>query len=87
MQSSEKKKTLIGTVVSDKMDKAVTLQLEERKRHPLYKKFVTRHKKLKARDSKNEATVGDVVRVIETRPLAKEINWKVVEIIEKAQKG
>jgi len=82
-----KKKTFIGTVVSDKMDKVVTVQLEVQKRHPLYKKFVTSHKKVKARDEKNEAGEGDVIKMVETRPLSKETHWKVVEIIEKAQRG
>jgi len=82
-----KKKTFRGTVVSDKMDKVVTVQLEVQKRHPLYKKFVTSHKKVKARDEKNEAGEGDVIKMVETRPLSKETHWKVVEIIEKAQRG
>ncbi len=87
MGNKAKKKTFIGTVVSDKMDKVVTVQLEVQKRHPLYKKFVTSHKKVKARDEKNEAGEGDVIKMVETRPLSKETHWKVVEIIEKAQRG
>ena len=87
MGNKAKKKTFIGTVVSDKMDKVVTVQLEVKKRHPLYKKFVTSHKKVKARDEKNEAGEGDVIKMVETRPLSKETHWKVVEIIEKAQRG
>jgi len=86
-KSNTSKKTAIGTVVSDKMDKAVTVQIVIRKRHPLYKKFVTSHKKLKARDEKNEALPGDVVKIMETRPLSKEIHWRVIEIVEKAQRG
>ena len=78
------KKTVTGVVVSDKMDKTVTVQLEIRKRHPIYKKFVKSHTKLKAHDSKNEATKGDVVKVTECRPVSKEKTWRVVEILEKA---
>jgi small subunit ribosomal protein S17 len=69
------------------MDKVATIQLEIRKRHPLYEKFVTRHKKLKARNSSNEAVKGDVVKIIETRPSSKDVYWKISEIVEKAQKG
>ena len=87
MKSSVRKKTMIGTVISDKMDKAVTVQREIRKMHPLYKKFVTKHMKLKARDPNNEAVKGDVVKIMEARPLSKDISWRVVEIIEKAQRG
>jgi len=86
VKNSVRKKTVVGTVISDKLDKAVTVQWETRKIHPLYKKFVTKHKKLKARDDKNEASKGDVVKIMETRPLAKDICWRVVEVIEKAQK-
>ncbi len=82
-----KKKTIVGVVISDKMDKAITVQSETRKRHPLYKKFVVGHKKVKARDEKNEAHVGDVVRIVETRPVSREIRWRLVEIVEKAQRG
>lgn len=82
-----KKKSIIGTVVSDKMDKAITVESETRKRHPLYKKFVVGHKKVKARDEKNEAKVGDVVEIVETRPVSREIRWRLVEIIEKSQRG
>jgi len=86
VKNSVRKKTVIGTVVSDQMDKAVTVQWETRKIHPLYKKFVTKHKKLKARDDNNEAAKGDVVKIMETRPLAKDICWRIVEVVEKAQK-
>ncbi|MCK4852008.1 MAG: 30S ribosomal protein S17 [Candidatus Omnitrophica bacterium] len=69
------------------MDKAVTVQWEVRKIHPFYKKFITWHKKLKARDDGNEAAKGDVVKIMATRPLSKKINWRLVEIIEKTQRG
>ena len=84
---NSQRKTKIGTVISDKMTKTVTVQWETKKMHPLYKKFVVRHKKIKARDEKSEAKTGDVVKVVETRPLSKEVNWKVVEIVKKAHKG
>jgi small subunit ribosomal protein S17 len=87
VRSDKPKKTLTGTVVSDKMDKVATIQLEIRKRHPLYEKFVTRHKKLKVRNSSNEAVKGDVVKIVETRPSSKDVYWKITEIVEKAQKG
>ena len=82
--SKPNKKTVTGVVVSDKMDKTVTVELEIRKRHPIYKKFVKSHKKLKAHDEKNEVAKGDVVKVMECRPISKDKTWRVVEIIEKA---
>lgn len=81
------KKTLIGTVTSDKMDKTVVIEREIRKRHPIYKKFVKKYVKLKAHDEKNEASKGDVVKIMETRPISKGKAWRVVGIIEKAQRG
>ena len=85
--SKPNKKTVIGTVVSDKMDKTITIRWETRKRHPLYKKFVKKQTKIKAHDAKNEASIGDVVKVIETRPVSKDKCWRVIEILEKAQRG
>ncbi|MGB2599218.1 MAG: 30S ribosomal protein S17 [Candidatus Omnitrophota bacterium] len=85
--SSGQKKEIVGTVISDRMDKAVTVRWEVRKKHPLYKKYITWHKSLMAHDANNEATVGDTVKIRESRPLSKQISWKVVEIVEKAQKG
>lgn len=81
------KKTIVGTVISDKMDKTVTVQWETRKKHRLYKKFVKARTKIKAHDEKNEAQEGDLVKVIESRPMSKEKTWRVVEILEKAQRG
>jgi small subunit ribosomal protein S17 len=69
------------------MEKTVTVQVETRKMHPIYKKFVRSHKKFKAHDEKNEAAMGDMVTIKEIRPLSREKCWKVVEIIEKAQRG
>lgn len=85
--SKPNKKTIIGTVVSDKMDKTVTIEIETRKRHPIYKKFVKKHTKIKAHDEKNEAAMGDLVKVIETRPISKEKTWRIAEILERVQEG
>ena len=78
------RKERVGIVVSDKMDKTVVVAISERVKHPLYKKIVSRTKKLKAHDENNECRVGDKVLVTETRPLSKEKCWRVSEIIEKA---
>ena len=79
------RKTRVGMVVSDKMDKTVVVAVADRVQHPLYKKTVKRTYKLKAHDEINECGVGDKVRVMETRPLSKDKRWRVVEIIEKAK--
>ena len=79
------RKTRVGMVVSDKMDKTVVVAVADRVQHPLYKKTVKRTYKLKAHDEINECGVGDKVRVMETRPLSKDKSWRVVEIIEKAK--
>ncbi len=79
------RKTRIGTVVSDKMDKTVVVSIERRVQHPVYGKMVRRTKKLKAHDEQNEAKTGDTVRIMETRPLSKDKRWRVVEIIERAR--
>jgi len=76
---------MTGTVVSDKMDKTIVVAIEDRVMHPLYNKIVKRTYKLKAHDEKNECSVGDKVRVMETRPLSKDKRWRLVEIIQKAQ--
>ena len=78
------RKTRVGIVSSDKMDKTVVVSVRDRARHPLYKKIVNKTIKLKAHDENNECGVGDRVRVMETRPLSKDKRWRVVEIIEKA---
>jgi len=82
-----KKKTIIGTVISHKMDKTVIVEWERRKMHPIYKKFVKQLMKVKAHDSKNAAAVGDLVKIIECRPVSKEKTWRVVEILEQVQRG
>ncbi|HWP80086.1 MAG TPA: 30S ribosomal protein S17 [Terriglobales bacterium] len=79
------RKTRIGVVVSDKMDKTIVVAIENRVAHPLYKKIVKRTYKLKAHDENNECGVGDKVLVMETRPLSKEKRWRLVKIVEKAK--
>ena len=79
------RKTRVGKVVSDKMDKTIVVAIEEHVKHPLYGKIVKRTYKLKAHDEKNECAVGDTVRVMETRPLSKDKRWRLVEIIERAK--
>ena len=79
------RKTRVGKVVSDKMDKTVVVAIEDRVAHPLYKKIVGRTYKLKAHDELNSCGVGDKVKVMVTRPLSKDKRWRVVEIIEKAK--
>jgi len=79
------RKTRVGKVVSDKMDKTVVVAIEDRVAHPLYKKIVGRTYKLKAHDEANSCGVGDKVKVMETRPLSKDKRWRVVEILEKAK--
>ncbi|HEY8349682.1 MAG TPA: 30S ribosomal protein S17 [Clostridiales bacterium] len=79
------RKTRIGKVVSDKMDKTIVVAIETSVKHPLYKKIVKRTYKLKAHDENNECRVGDKVKVMETRPLSKDKRWRLVEIVEKAR--
>ena len=79
------RKTRVGLVISDKMDKTVVVAIEDRVAHPLYKKIVKRTYKLKAHDEQNACAVGDKVKVMETRPLSKDKRWRVVEIMEKAK--
>ena len=74
-----------GYVVSDKMDKTVVVELEYRTQHPLYGKIVKKHKKVKCHDENNECGIGDLVRIMETRPLSKTKRWRIVTIIEKAK--
>ena len=79
------RKTRVGVVVSDKMDKTITVEVEYRVRHPLYGKIMNRTTKIKAHDENNECGIGDTVRVMETRPLSHDKRWRLVEIIEKAK--
>jgi len=79
------RKTRIGQVVSDKMDKTIVVAVEDSVQHPLYKKTMKRTYKLKAHDENNECGIGDTVEVMETRPLSKDKRWRLVSIIEKAK--
>lgn len=85
MEERNLRKTRVGVVVSNKMDKTVVIAIKERVKHPLYGKIVNRTKTFKAHDEQNECGIGDTVRVAETRPLSKEKRWRVVEIVEKAK--
>ncbi len=87
MEGNERgyRKTRIGTVISDKMDKTIVVAIKTKKKHPLYGKTVNFTNKLKAHDEKNECGVGDRVRLMETRPLSKDKRWRMVEIVEKAK--
>ena len=85
MSDRNMRKTNVGRVVSDKMDKTIVVAIEDSVRHPLYKKIIKRTVKLKAHDENNECRVGDRVRLMETRPLSKDKRWRVAEIIEKAK--
>ncbi len=78
------RKSRVGIVVSDKMQKTVVVRLDRRVPHPVYGKMVTRTKKVKAHDEENAAKVGDTVRIVETRPLSKDKRWRVVEIVGRA---
>ena len=80
-----KRKTRTGIVVSDKMDKTVVVAVESFKIHPLYKKQLKKTTKFKAHDENNECKTGDVIKIMETRPLSKDKRWRLVSIIEKAQ--
>ena len=79
------RKTRVGRVVSDKMDKTIVVAVESRIKHPLYKKIMTKTYKLKAHDENNECGIGDRVRVMETRPLSKDKRWRLVTVLEKAK--
>ena len=79
------RKTRVGKVVSDKMDKTVVVIVEDRVAHKTYKKIIGRTYRLKAHEENNECGIGDIVRVMETRPLSKDKRWRVVEIVEKAK--
>jgi small subunit ribosomal protein S17 len=85
MSDRNERKTKIGRVVSDKMEKTIVVAIEELKQHELYKKAVKRTVKFKAHDENNEAHVGDKVSIMETRPLSKDKRWRLVEIVEKAK--
>ena len=79
------RKTRIGVVVSDKMDKTIVVAIRTRVKHPLYGKIMNRTSKIKAHDEENQCGIGDTVKIMETRPLSKDKHWRMVEIIEKAK--
>jgi small subunit ribosomal protein S17 len=85
MEDRNLRKERSGRVVSNKMDKSITVVVESRTKHPIYGKFITKSTKFMAHDEKNECGIGDVVRIMETRPLSKNKNWRLVEIIERAK--
>lgn len=85
MSERNLRKTRVGRVVSDKMDKTVVVAIEDNVKHPLYKKIIKNTIRLKAHDEQNVCGVGDRVEIMETRPLSKDKRWRVVEIIEKAK--
>lgn len=84
MSETKNKVTLVGKVVSDKMDKTITVLVETQRRHPLYGKLVKYSKKYHAHDEKNEAKIGDTVRIVQTRPLSKTVDYELDKILEKA---
>jgi small subunit ribosomal protein S17 len=79
------RKMRLGRVVSDKMDKTVVVQVSDRKSHPLYKKVIQHRVRFKVHDEANDCKVGDLVRIMETRPISKDKRWRVVEVVEKAR--
>ena len=85
IERTTSRKVRVGKVVSDKMDKTVVVIVEDRVAHKTYKKIIGRTYRLKAHDENNECGVGDIVRVMETRPLSRDKRWRVVEIVEKAK--
>ena len=85
MEERNLRKTRVGVVVSDKMDKTIVVAVKDNVRHSLYNKIVKRTYKLKAHDEENQCGIGDTVRVMETRPLSKDKRWRLVEIIERAK--
>ena len=85
MSERNSRKTKVGVVVSNKMDKTITVSVEDFVRHTLYGKAVKRSKKFKAHDEENVCSIGDTVKIMETRPLSKDKRWRLVEIVEKVQ--
>ncbi len=85
MAETTNKKVVVGVVTSASMDKSITINVVRRLRHPIYGKFVKRSKKFMAHDESNQCTVGDTVRITESRPLSKRKRWRLVEVLEKAK--
>ena len=84
-ETSSNPRTLTGRVVSDKMDRTITVRVERRVRHPLYGKIIRRSTKVHAHDEENSCRIGDTVRVVECRPISKSKTWRLVEIVERAE--
>lgn len=80
-----KRKTRVGVVTSNKMEKSITVAIEKRVKHPIYKKYFKKTTKFMAHDEKNECTEGDMVKIMETKPLSKKKRWRLVEVVEKAK--
>jgi small subunit ribosomal protein S17 len=85
MEERNLRKSRVGVVSSNKMEKSITIKVERKFRHPIYGKFIMKTKKLMAHDENNECNIGDVVRIMETRPLSKNKSWRLVEIMERAK--
>ena len=85
MSERNLRKTRTGVVTSNKMAKTITVSVERRVKHPIYGKFVKKTTRFHAHDEKNECTIGDIVRIMETRPLSKTKRWRLVEVVEKAK--
>ncbi|MCK9210564.1 MAG: 30S ribosomal protein S17 [Ignavibacteriaceae bacterium] len=85
MEKRSLRKTRVGKVVSNKMEKSITVAIERKVPHPVYKKYFKKTTKLMAHDEKNECNIGDVVKIMETRPLSKIKRWRLVEVVEKAK--
>jgi small subunit ribosomal protein S17 len=85
MEERNLRKTRVGEVVSNVMDKTIVVKIEQRTKHPVYKKFIVRSKQLYAHDENNECGIGDIVEIMETRPLSKIKRWRLVSIVEKAK--
>lgn len=85
MEERNLRKTRVGKVVSNKMDKTIVVAIQDNVKHPLYKKIVKRTVKFKAHDEQNECNIGDTVKIMETRPLSKDKRWRLVEIVEKVK--
>ena len=85
MEARNLRKTRIGVVTSNKMTKTITVEVERKVKHPIYGKFVKKTSKFHAHDDKNECSIGDIVRIMETRPMSKSKCWRLVEIIERAK--
>lgn len=85
MEDRARRKVRIGVVVSNKMQKTITVAIERKVAHPIYKKYFKKTTKLMAHDEKSECTIGDVVKIMETRPLSKHKRWRLVEVVEKAK--